>query len=299
MSGEITVAEAAELVADIWRKAAVDGAMSEQTVEKFIQLTDRFIRYAKAQDTLALADVDAGLTGAFITARGRSRRGKVAVAAISTMRLRRSVLRTFFRTARQLLLTDADPTLDIALPGRPERRIRPLDALEAELCRHFAQLTEGATRHAAVLALALSGVHSAEVARVLPEHVDLAGCRVFAAGSARIASRWCDLDRWSVQCLRRRIEGLPTPVVPLIGTGGGTPPQQQARICVALRDVLVRAGLADDLSLRPASITAYAGRAAFEASGRVEDAARVLGMGSLDRTAELVGYDWRRPAAAA
>ncbi|MDX3025634.1 hypothetical protein [Streptomyces acidiscabies] len=117
---------------------------------------------------LVLADVDPG--------DGALAGGEVAVATISTMRLRRSVLRTFFRTARQLL-TDADPTLDITLPGRPERRSRPLDALEAELCRHFAQPTEGATRHAAVLALALSGVHSAEAARVLPEHVDLAGHR--------------------------------------------------------------------------------------------------------------------------
>ena len=299
VSEEVTVAQAAALVADLWRQAALDGAMSEQTVEKFTQLTGRFANYAQAQGTVVLTDVDPGLAAAFITARGHSRRGEVAVAAVATMRLRRSVLRTFFRSARQLLLTDADPTLDIDLPGRPGRRIRPLDTQEADLCRHFAQLTEGATRHAAVLALALSGVHSAEAARVQPDHVDLAGLRVFAAGSARTAARWCGLDRWSAECLRRRINALPTEAVPLIGTGNGSPAQQQARICVALRDVLVRAGLGDDPSLRPASITAYAGRLAFQASGRIEDAAGVLGMGSLDRTAELVGYDWRQPAAAA
>ncbi|MFJ5098930.1 hypothetical protein [Streptomyces sp. NPDC088557] len=294
------MAKAAGLVEGIWHKAVVDGTMSEQTVEKFTQLTDRFIRYAKAQGTLALADVDAGLAEASITARGRSRRGEVVVAAISTMRPRRSVMRTFFRRARQLLLTDADPTLDIALPGRPGRRIRPLDALEAELCRAFRAAHRGGDPACGgPCARAVRGALR-RGRPVLPEHVDLAGCRVFAVGGARTAARWCDLDRWSVQCLRRRIEGLPTSVMPLVGTGGGTPAQQQARIRVALRDVLVRAGLGTTsrcglLRLRPTRD----GRRSRPVDGSRTRPARVLGMGSLDRPAELIGYDWRRPTAAA
>lgn len=67
---------------------------------------------------------------------------------------------------------------------------------------------------------------------------------------------------------------------------------------MALRDVLVRAGLGDEADLRPSSITAHAGLRAFRTSGRVEDAAFVLGMGSLDRTAELIGYRWQPTAAA-
>jgi hypothetical protein len=56
--------------------------------------------------------------------------------------------------------------------------------------------------------------------------------------------------------------------------------------------VLLRAGLAGDRRVRPASIAGWAGRRVFEESGRVEDAARVLGVRSLDSAARMIGLDW-------
>ncbi|WP_438487491.1 tyrosine-type recombinase/integrase [Streptomyces sp. S186] len=295
MSTRGTIREAVDLVAHTWQKAVEAGAMSPQTEERFTALVNRFARFSSAHGVEELANVDTQLAAAFIGARGRSRHGQVAEAAIATQRLRRSVLRCFFRTARHLLLADADPVMDVTLPPRPERHIRPLEDEEADLVRHFAQLTEAATRHAATCALALCGLGSGEISDVLSAHVDLDHGFVDAPGTARTRPRRLTLDPWAKTVLARRISLLAHPHLPMVGTEGGSPAQRQARVCTTLRDVLIRAGLGDDPSLRPASITAHPALAAFRATGRIEDAARVLGIASLDRTAELIGYCWQVP----
>ncbi|MEV7910802.1 hypothetical protein [Streptomyces griseus] len=172
-----------------------------------------------------------------------------------------------------------------------------MDEDEAAWCRHFAQLTEAATRHAAATALALSGVHSSEIGHVTGAVLDLKQQRVFAPGTSRVLPRWCCLDAWAATALRHRLERLPDGREALVGSGEGTDAQRQARIGVTLRDVLTRAGLSDDPALRPSSLTAHAGWRLLRKGGRIETAAQVLGMRSLDRTAELVGYDWRPPSA--
>jgi integrase/recombinase XerC len=306
MGAEVSLAAAVIQVTGVWEQAAQNGEMSAQSAAKFAALLERFARYAAAQGVTMLDQADGALVTAFIQARGRSRRGEVATAAVATRRLRRSVLRAFFRVGRHLLLTGADPTLDLVLPERPDRRFRPLDGDEAGLCRHFAQLTEDATRHAAVLALALAGIHSGEIGNLALGHLDAPGSRVWTDGSTRTQPRWCLLDPWGVRALERRAEQVQArrphtddpDTLPLLGIGGGSAAQRQARVCVPLREVLDRAGLGDDPTLRPSSITAHAGWLAFQASGRIEDAARMLGMRSLDRAAELVGYDWQAGAPA-
>ena len=63
-------------------------------------------------------------------------------------------------------------------------------------------------------------------------------------------------------------------------------------MCLTVRDILTRAGLSDDSGVRPASLTAYAARREFDRTGRIEDAARLIGSPSLDTTASLIGYAW-------
>jgi integrase/recombinase XerC len=53
------------------------------------------------------------------------------------MHLRRSALRLYFRTARQLGLCSGDPTLDLVLPARSSLHIPPLTDDEVVLCRSF------------------------------------------------------------------------------------------------------------------------------------------------------------------
>lgn len=76
----------------------------------------------------------------------------------------------------------------------------------------------------------------------------------------------------------------------------GRDEQLQARVCVALRDLLRRIGLSSDPAIRPASITAYAGAETYARTGRIEAAALHLGMRSLDSTAALIGHSWANGA---
>ncbi|MGW2874167.1 hypothetical protein ACWDCZ_38965, partial [Kitasatospora sp. NPDC001225] len=71
------------------------------------------------------------------------------------------------------------------------------------------------------------------------------------------------------------------------------PPPSPPRACVALTDLLHRTGLVGEADVKPASITTRAAVEAFEASGRIEDAARCLGLRSLDRAATVIHLTWR------
>ncbi len=62
---------------------------------------------------------------------------------------------------------------------------------------------------------------------------------------------------------------------------------------LALLDVLVRAGLPEDPAIRPSSVAAWAGRKLLDETGRIDIVAERLGLRSLDRTADFIGWDWR------
>ena len=62
---------------------------------------------------------------------------------------------------------------------------------------------------------------------------------------------------------------------------------------MAIADVLARAGLAAEPDVRPLSVVAWAGRQILDETGRIDDVARRLGMRSLDRAAQLIGFDWQ------
>jgi hypothetical protein len=76
--------------------------------------------------------------------------------------------------------------------------------------------------------------------------------------------------------------------------GSENPESRRAHSSQAIRETLQRAGLADDPYVRPASLAAWAGRQVLCATGRIDAAARALGMRSLDGTSRLVGWDWTR-----
>jgi integrase/recombinase XerC len=56
--------------------------------------------------------------------------------------------------------------------------------------------------------------------------------------------------------------------------------------------VLRRAGLGDEEGVRPGSIAAWAGRRVLADTGRIDEVARAMGQRSLDRTAEVIGWNW-------
>jgi integrase/recombinase XerC len=301
MTTEVSLAGGITSVLAAWQDLVARGEMSEQTLSRFGQLLHRFEAFAALQGTLLLADVTVAVAAHFIDAYGRTRHGHVAPASLSTRHLRRSVLRMCFTTAREIGLIDADPTRDLVLPLRVSGTTRALDEAEAVELRLAAQYTDRPTRHAAAAALALAGGFSGEIGHISVCDLDLARGRVWVHGSTKTTPRWCPLDAWGTQVLAARAEYLrqsaPTGQDPLtlrlaVSARNGTDEQIQARVCVALRDLLRRIGLGADATVRPASITAYAGWETFTRTGRIEAAAHHLGMSSLDSTAALIGHHW-------
>lgn len=274
-----------------------DHVLAAQTLDKFGLLLRRFARFAAAHDITTLAAVDQGLVAKFVAAKGRTRHGTVSQAAVATMHNRRAALRAFYRTARRLQLTLDDPTTDIDVPVRQSSARRPLSHDEAALVRLFAERAT-ATRHAATAALLLAGAHTSELGHINAADLDPPAATVQVHGSHKHRPRVLPLDTWSVRVLAERADHLsgplptsnPSPV--LCTSAGGSDAHKQARVCVTVRDILSRAGLSDDRGIRPASLTAYAARVAFDRTGRIEDAARRIGSSSLDTTAALIGYQW-------
>jgi integrase/recombinase XerC len=283
-----------------WMRDASSGLMSLQSADKFSLLARRYARYATACGVVSLDGADRRIAEGFITARGRNRHGHISDSALATHHLRRSVLRVLYRTARSLGLTEADPTMDVNLPPKTRQSTRPLTDEEALLVRRYAESRIGRTRHAAAVALADAGAHTGEIGHLSVADLDLDHERVWVHGSSKTAPRWRPLDRWQLHVLserarelRSRNAGVPDEDLPLATSGRGTDAQLQARVCVALNDVMTWAGLAGEADLRPGSITLRRAASAFAETGRIEDAATCLGFASLDRAATAIGYDWR------
>jgi len=293
-----SLAAAVEAVTGAWIS---DGVLAAQTLDKFGLLIRRFTRFAAAHDVTTLAAVDQELAAKFVVAKGRTRHGVVSDAAVATMHNRRAALRAFFRTARRLQLTLDDPTVDIAVPGRQSSGQRALSEDEAALVRLFSERATP-TRHAATAALLLAGAHTSELGHITAADLDPLASTVWAHGSSKHRPRSLTLDRWSMRVLRERVDRLTGPLPggtsPVLCTGAaGSAAHKQARVCVTVREILTRAGLTDDMGVRPASLTAYAARREFDRTGRIEEAAHLIGSPSLDTTAALIGYHWQdRPA---
>ncbi|MFJ4964305.1 hypothetical protein ACIP6P_17940 [Streptomyces sp. NPDC088729] len=298
MGREPSLVHAVEQVLDAWALMVTRDEMSVQTYDKFSLLLRRYTRYATLRGVLVVGDADEAITEDFVNAQGRSRHGHVSESAPATRILRRSVVRAAFRTLRELGLSDQDPTRDVELPTRTCEGVRALSEDEAVLLRHHAAFVTRPTRHAAAAALALAGGHSGEIGHVTVADLDLEGSRVWMHGAAKYDSRWCPLDAWGRHVLRERAarvtaqDAEATTARLAVSAVPGSDASLQARSCVALGDLLRRIGLGTDPHVKPASVTARAAVEAFQSKGRIEAAARRLGLRSLDRAAAVAGYAW-------
>ncbi|MFI1734065.1 hypothetical protein ACH40E_33605 [Streptomyces acidicola] len=302
MGSDHSLTHALERVLDVWQSMAARDEFTDQTYDKFSLLLIRLGRYAHLRGALTVEDITPDLAKDFITARGRSRHGHVSEAAVATMLLRRSVLRIAFRTLRELGLSDTDPTRDIELPRRVPGDVRPLTEDEVVSLRHQASFVTRPSRHGAAAALALAGGHSGEIGHIRVRDLDTERSRVWMHGSTKTDPRWCPLDAWSLNTLTARADFVAArqlrpgsaPLARLaVSDRHASDAALQARVCVALRDLLTRIGLHDEADVKPSSITAWAGLDVFEDTGRIEDTARRLGLRSLDRAAAVIGHEWR------
>jgi integrase/recombinase XerC len=221
--------------------------------------------------------------------------------SVATMHLRRSALRLYFRTLRQLGLYDGDPTLDLPLPPRSCLAVRPLTDDEIVVCRSFSLQTLTATRQPAAWALAEATARTSEIPHIVVSDLDLANRRVWIHGSSKAEARWGLLSDWGATQLARRIGSLknaPVKDLAVAYEGRGSEESAQASSCIAIAETLMRAGIGREPDVRPGSVVAWAGRRIFDETGAIEEVARRLGIRSLDRAARFIGWGWGAEPAA-
>jgi integrase/recombinase XerC len=254
-------------------------------------LVDRFRLFVvRAFGVASLAEVSPAHVESFV----RSTNANGELPSVATMRLRRSTLRLLFRTARDLGLVEGDPTLDLVLPSRTNEAARPLTDLEVQRCRRAALEDLSSTRLVVPWALGEATARTAEIPHLRAGDLDLAGARAWIHGSSNTEPRWGSLTTWGTRQLERHLrEHAPANHhTSLTHEGSVNAESRRAHSSQAIRETLQRAGLTNDPYVRPASLAAWAGRRVLCSTGRIDAAARALGMRSLDGAARFIGWDW-------
>lgn len=148
--------------------------MAIETADLYIQIGERFDRFADAHGIHRMDDVTGQLAEHFFGAPGRDRRNNIIlVPENSTRRQRRSALASLFARARALGLTQAAPLLDSPpIPRLPRAIGAELTDAEIETFQFHSERGMPVTRHAALLALLLSGLSSAETSQATRGDLD-------------------------------------------------------------------------------------------------------------------------------
>jgi integrase/recombinase XerC len=251
---------------------------------------DAFVDFAQSVGIAGVTSISPGACEAFV----RLPTPDGVPPSPTLMRRRRTALRFVFRLARDGGLLTTDPTIDLDLPPSAVLRVRPLTDREVEIGRGSSLWSLTDTRRAAAWALAEATARSSEIARVRVADVHLEAGRVWLAGGKTTRSRWGDLSDWGSSHLSRRLAVLQCqPAAGVVYQGKASSGAGQVAACTAVAEILQRAGLSSDPAVRPGSVVAWAGRRILEETGRIDVVAQRLGMSSLDRVAELIGWDWR------
>lgn len=294
MVERVGLVEAAALaVPDLLGEFEHDG----RTGGRFTREIDLFVARAVLEGVDSVSGVTAELVAAFCGEAVQGRDGSWRTPAASTRRTRRAAIRWLFRWLRHEGICVADPTIDVKVSEDAVSGPRPLTDVEVAECRLMSDRTLSQTRLPACWALAEATLTTGEMSRLVVGDVDLVSGTLDTPGLSRgPVARTVPLTDWGAEALARRVEELvggggdeSTPVVYRSGrslNGGGATAGQ------AINRILTYAGLSNDPSATAKSVIAWRARKAFEQSGRIEAAARLIGSSSLDATARLIGLDW-------
>ena len=270
--------------------------LTDQSTYRMSELLVRFTVFVDKGLRLGSADqISAEQVVEFIRARISTPAGPQPP-SVATMHLRRSALRLYFRTLRQLGMCEGDPTIDLVLPPRSCLAVRPLTDDEIVVCRSFSLQTLTATRQPAAWALAEATARTSEIHHVLVSDLDLTNNRVWIHGSSKAEARWGSLSDWGATQLARRVGSLNDELTDdpaVVYEGSGSEESGQVSSCISVAETLTRAGIGKEPDVRPGSVVAWAGRRVFEETGSIEEVARRLGMRSLDRAARFIGWGWK------
>lgn len=295
----IALTDAFELVRDAWER---DDAFSPQTRLRSIETIARFTTRAGAQGVADVRGLDPATCREFVLAFGRDGRAP----ELATQHSRRTILRTYFRTLRELGYVAGDPTLDLTLAPRTTVAARPLTDDEVIACRYAVRLGKaGSTslQRAVCWALAEATAITSEITQVRVTDLDdtTAPRWVHLAGSKRAYPRLGRLSDWGARIVARHVEALLEQRVPssalLTYRGRAAPGQHvaQASAVNAIAETLRAAGLGAEPDVRPTSVRNWAGRRLYVEGMPIEQVALRLGARSLDAVANDIALDWRSP----
>ncbi|MYQ77589.1 MULTISPECIES: hypothetical protein [unclassified Streptomyces] len=282
-----------------WLQQAANGDMAIETVDLYIQISERFNAFAGTHNIHRMDDVTGQLTDSFIGAPGHDRRDNIIlVPKDSTRRQRRSALASLFAHARALGMTQAVPLLDSPPIPRPPRSTgAELSDEEIENLRFHSERGMPANRHAALLALLLSGLGSAETAQTTPGDLNLEQATVTTEGSTHTSPRTSPLAPWAVRTLRLRANYLAEHRPGqhrLVTSDSSTRYAAQASVGAGFNDIARISGLATTArKVEPRDITRYVARQILQQTGQISEVARRLGLSSLDNAADLAGLAWK------
>jgi len=289
------------IIAEIWYADVTSGDMSDQTCERYLGINRRYIAYSR-RHRCQLLDDTLTIYPTWLNSHSRDRAGISVAPSLSVQHLRSCAVRAMFATARTLGWTIQHPPSVAREENMTTRQGRPLVDLEFDTVRAIASAKRH-TRHAAAIAIALSGGGTADIAGMTRAHIDLDDGTITLPGGRHIAERIVRIPgQWEYDILKERLADLEQLGHPaddgLIVRRQGSAASRQAGAAIALAEVLQEGQLRADPTLKPASIARWAALVSFETTGDISSAAALLGTGSLDTAASAIGWDWTNGPAA-
>lgn len=280
-----------------WRS---DQVLAPQSGARLEEIGGRFVARLHQSGRRTWDEVSGGDCAAFVAARTRSG----TAPSPATQHLRRSTVRTIFRTLRGVGALTGDPTLDLQLPPRRRQTYRPLTDDEVMLCRATSRLGESgpaSLRRAVAWALGEATAASSEISGVRLGDLDNPQdpATVQSHRSRRYAARRGELSPWGRLVLGRHARRLLArgadcaTLLAYSGTGPGGQYLAQASVCTQVTKVMELAGLRDDPAVRARSLRGWAGQSLYRSGMPLEQVAVRLGCNSLDAAATEIGLQWK------
>ena len=287
--------EAIVIIKELWRADVFADDMSQQTCDRYCELIDRFQGFAERQGCHSLDDA-LTIYPTWLNAFGRDRSGRPAPPSLSVRHLRSCAVRALYHSARSLGWTTAHPPYVTRDVNSTTRQGRPLVEPEFQTLRSIASAMRH-SRHGAAIAIGFSGGGTADIANMTVNHVDLEDGTLLLPGSRHVSERRVRIPgQWEYDTFAQRMSDLKRYGDPedagLVVRRQGGDASRQAGAAIAISEVLTRAQLKSDPTLKPASLCRWAALVAFETTGDISAAAALLGTRSLDTAASAIAWDW-------
>jgi len=261
------------------------------TASRMSDIATGFVRRLAIQDPSGLRTVAAADCEEFLYSPTK----RHAAPSPSTVRQRRWALQALFATAVELGLVAEDPAADLPVISSGERRFRPITESELGLVRQAAMSrVRDPYRSGAVVGLAEATATTGELANIRWRDIHLDDGTVDLPGSDPVRPRTGRLSIWAVQqlaALHTQENPAPDDLVVLRGESDPTGQPAQASMSQLIGRLLNDAGITG-ADVSPSSIRLHHPARLLADGAPITEIALMLGLSGLDRTADVLGWDW-------